>query len=299
MSGFFTLPRLALYAGLFVLLFAMLAACQGGGGSGLPEAAGRYPLKEKSISFDGERYSFYWADAAGQLHRVSTSDVKLQLGDENVLEITPSKEAVLHLKQEEPVTVEGRDQEGDFGSFWYPFLIGSMLSRGGGPVIVNNQPLPPEYRQPQHRFPPTDTFGRGDTIGGSVTTNGRPPDYSRMQPVGGSVAGQTGGTGGGNAVLGRSQQPAVAGGQAGGTGAGSAVLERSGSFRSGSQGYDAKVDSGQIKTINPSTGGSRVGAGSGALGGKPSISTGRSSAPSTSVRPSTGSTPKISTGRRR
>ena len=286
--------------GLILLLLStlILAAC--GGGSGLPTQPGRYTLKDKSISFDGDRYSFYWADATGALHRVQTDDVKLQLDEKNELEITSDKHAVLHLKQDEPVTVEGRDRQGDFGNFWYPFLIGSMLSRGSGPVIVNNPP--PEYRQPVYRYPPTDRFDRGDTIGGSVTSSApRPPDYNRMQPVGGAVSGQNNGAGGGNAAINKSEAASTSSGQSGGTGSGSAALNKTGSFRSGNQGYDSKVDTGSIR----STGGSSapsIDTGRSSSGTSPSITTGRgsSSAPSISTGSrSSGSTPKISTSRRR
>jgi hypothetical protein len=293
--------RLAL---VFLLLStALLAAC--GGGSSLPTQPGKYQLKEKSVTFDGDRYSFYWADATGALHRVSTDDVKLQLDEKNELEITPEKNAVLHLKQDEPVTVEGRDRQGDFGSFWYPFLIGSMLSRGGGPVIVNNQPPPREYRDATYRYPPTDRFDRGDTIGGNVTnTTGRAPDYSRLAPVGGTVAGQSGGTGGGNAATNKAELPTASSGQGGGAGSGSAAIDKAGSFRRGDQGFDAKVGSGQIRTVNPN--GPRVGGGASGSSQQPSISTSRpgdSSAPSVSTgrgsAPAPKSIPKITTGRRR
>lgn len=303
------LRRLALV--LLLTSTALLAAC--GGGSGLPTQPGHYQLKEKSVTFDGDRYSFYWADATGALHRVTTDDVKLQLDDKNELEVTPEKNAVLHLKQDEPVTVEGRDRQGDFGSFWYPFMIGSMLSRGGGgPVIINNQPAPREYRDPTYRYPPTDRFDRGDTIGGNVTnTTGRPPDYTRVAPVGGTVAGQAGGTGGGNAATNKAELPSAASGQAGGAGSGSAAIDKAGSFRRGDQGFDAKVDSGQIKTTNPS--GPRVGGGTSAIGDRdgaqPSISTSKPGAPRVDsptggssaprINTSRPSVPKISTGRRR
>jgi hypothetical protein len=298
------LRRLAL--ALLLLSTLILAAC--GGGSGLPTQPGSYVLKEKSVTYDGDRYSFYWADATGALHRVTSGDVKLKLDEKNELEITPDKQAVLHLKQDEPVTVEGRDRQGDFGSLWYPFLIGSMLSRGGGgPVIINNQPASPEYRDPTYRYPPTDRFDRGDTIGGNVTnTSAKPPDYTRLAPVGGTVSGQSGGTGGGNATINKAEQASAASGQAGGAGSGSAALDKSGSFRSGNQGYDSKVSSGQIRNVNPS--GPRVGGGASGDDGNPSISTSRSGSGSTSPpkvstgrgsAPSSGSLPKISTGRRR
>jgi hypothetical protein len=265
-------------AAFFLLpLLIVLGNCAGSANGGLPTAPGRYPLKERSVTFDGERYSFLWADAAGNVQRATTRDVKLRLDEQNLLEITDAKEAVLHLKQDEPVQVEARDQRGDFGSFWYPFLIGSMLSRG--PVVIN-QPAPREYQQPVYRYPPTNTFDRGDTIAGNATsTTNRPPDYSRLAPVGGAVSGQTGGAGGGNAATNKAETAPSAGGQAGGAGAGSAALNKSGSFKSGSQGYDATVP--------------KVGAGSSIGSSKTGPSVG-------SGRPSTGAKiPKISTGRKR
>lgn len=268
--------KLGRIAAISLLLSTLvLAACSGGGGGGgLPPAPGRYTLKEKAISFDGERYSFYWADPSGNLQRAHTSDVKLRVDEENYLEVTEGREAILHLRQDEPVTVEARDEQGDFGTFWYPFLIGSMLSRG--PVVIN-QPAPREYQQPSHRYPPTDRFGRGDTLTGSAaSTTNRPPDYSRMAPVGGAVGGQAGGSGGGNAATNRAETAPSAGGQAGGTGTGSAALSKSGSFRQGSQGYDAKV------------------------GRAPSIGAGRTGPSVGSGRPPTGAkAPRISVGRRR
>ena len=285
-----------LFVGLILLV--ILGSCDFSSAEGLPEAPGRYALKEKSVTYDGERYSFLWADAAGNLQRASTDDVKLRLGETNELEITAERDAILHLRQDEPVTVEARDQQGDFGSFWFPFIVGNVVGGGGGPA-------PGEYRQPTYRFPPTDRIGRGDTITGNATSEtARPPAYA---PVGGAVSGQSGGAGGGSAAINRSQSSSTVGGQAGGTGAGSAALNKSGSFRSGDQGYGSKVDSGQLAPITGRTE-PRVGAGSGARtgssgvgGSKPSISTGRGSAPSprTSSGGSSGRTPSISTTRRR
>lgn len=291
---------------LFLFAAPLWSVACGSANDGLPTQPGHYTLKEKSVSFDGDRYSFFWADGAGNLHRASTRDVKLSLGDANDLEIDANKNAILHLKQDEPVTVEGRDRQGDFGNFWYPFLIGSMLSRGGGggTVIVNNgTPLPPEYRQPTYRYPPTDSFDRGDTLVGNATNNrAAPPDYSRLPQVGGTVSGQSSGTGGGNAATNKADAGVASSGQTGGTGSGSAVLSKTGSFKSGSSGYSSKVDSGAIRPINGS-GGPSVGGGSGAgstgMGGtKPSISTGRGSSSSSapSISRSSGSAPRISTG---
>lgn len=301
--------RLPLILLLALVAPLLLAAC--GDTSGLPSQPGRYTLKEKSVSFDGEKYAFFWADGAGNLHQARSRDVKLRLDEDRYLEITADRAAVLHLTQEEPVTVEGRDRQGDFGNFWYPFLIGSMLSRqGSGPVIINNPP-PPEYRDPVYRYPPTDRFDRGDTISGNVAAS-RPstPDYSRLPQVGGTVAGQSAGTGGGNAATNKAEANTAASAQAGGTGSGSAVLNKSGSFKAGGQGYDSKVDAGEVKPVTGRSGplvgaGASRPSGSGSAssgsgtGSKPSISTGSSARAPSIGRSSGGSVPKISTGRRR
>jgi hypothetical protein len=276
--------RVALFLIVALVTPLLLAACGGGSSGGLPSQPGQYGVKEKSVSFNGEKYSFFWLDGAGNLHRAQTRDVKLKLGDKNQLEIAANREAILHLKQDEPVTVEGRDRQGDFGNFWYPFLIGSMLSRGGsGPVIINNPPA--DYRDPVYRYPPTDRFDRGDTISGNVaSTKPGTPDYSRLPQTSGTVAGQSGGTGGGNAATNKADASAAASGQSGGTGGGSAALNKSGSFKTGSQGFDSKVDAGSVSSVTGRTG--SLGAGD----SKPSVSTGK--APSIKA-------PKISTGRRR
>jgi hypothetical protein len=153
-----------------------------------------------------------------------------------------------------------------------------MLSRG---PMFGGGAIPADYGRPVHRYPPTDTFSRGDTIQGNATnTTNRPPDYSRMAPAAGSVSGQSGGAGGGNAATNRAATAPSSGGQAGGTGTGSATLAKTGSFKAGQHSYAAKS-------------GSRVGAGSAIGSGKTSPSIG-------SGKPATGAKmPRISVGRRR
>ena len=293
---------LAVLALLGVVLLAVLGSCGGSGSGGLPSAAGLYPLKERSVTFDGDRYSFLWADPTGNLHRATTRDVKLRLDEQNQLEITAAGDAILHLKQDEPVQVEARDKQGDFGSFWYPFLLGQVLGGGGGPIVVNQAP-PREYRDPVYRYPPTDRLDRGDTLTGNrPSTQPRAPEYD-LPPVGGAVSGQSGGAGGGQAATNRAESAGAVSGQRGGAGGGSAALNKSGAFKSGDRGYSSKVDSGELNPISGRTE-PRVGAGSGARSGggaatsKPQISTGRGSAPSPRVSSparSSGSTPRIST----
>jgi len=249
--------------GLILLLLAAFTLMACSGSSGLPAAPGTYQIKANSITYDGDAYSFLWADAAGTLTRARTDDIKLQLAEANVLEITANKEAILRLTQKEPVTVEGRDDQGSFSSFWFPFLAGQMLSRG--PVVVNQAPTSPELRQPVYRYPPTDRFDRGDTIQGSTSSTSR-----GRAPVSDAVSGQSGGAGGGNAATNRAASSgASVSGQSGGTGSGSAALNKSGSFRS---------DASTTGVNRPST-------------GIPSVSAPKVSAPKVSV-------PKVSIRRR-
>ena len=79
--------------------------------------------------------------------------------------------------------------------------------------------------QPAYRYPPTDTFGRGDTIQGS-TSSTRPltSDARKVSPVGDTVSGQSGGTGSGSAAS--SKGTTGTSGQAGGTGSGSAASSK-------------------------------------------------------------------------
>jgi hypothetical protein len=293
-GGCFTLLAIgAVVVGLIVVL----GSC--GGSVGLPGAAGRYPLKERSVTYDGDRYSFLWADPSGNLQRATTGDVRLQLDEQNLLEVDDAGDAILHLRQDEPITVEGRDGQGDFGSFWYPFLAGQVL--GGGPVVVNPSP-PREYREPVYRRPPSDSFDRGDTLTGSRASTRPNASDDDLEPIGGAVSGQSRGTGGGQAATNRAESATAVSGQRGGTGSGSAVINKSGGLKRGDRSYAARVDAGELKPISGRTE-PRVGAGSGAPSvdaatSKPRIGTGKGSAPpsrASSPAKSSSSTPRIST----
>ncbi len=169
-----------------------LVACN----RGLPVQPGQYTVHPGSIAWDGEKYSFLWSDAQGNLHRASGDDIKLAQGERTYLEIREkpgflglgrSTEAILHLRDDQPVTLYGRDRDGNFTSFWFPFLLGHVTA-GGGP--------PPTYH-----YPPRSSFDRGERLEGSITSDRpQPPDYRRLAPAPGTVSGQAGGTGGGTAA---------------------------------------------------------------------------------------------------
>ena len=272
----------ALVAALFVLSL-VTSAC--GSGSGAPAAPGQYAVQKDSIHFDGERYRLYWADTDGSLHHMDTRNLRLVRDpDRTYLEVPRSGDPILHLREDEPVSVDGRDREGAFSSPWFPFLLGTALGnlgggRGGQTVVINN-PAPGDRSYdpstPTYRYPPTGTFGRDDEMHGTVdTSKPQPPDYSRVPPAPYATSGKSSGTGGGTAASnkppgGATGVTSATSGQAGGTGGGSAASAKGG-FANGSQSYANREPSGS----------NNVGAGSrGVLGGK-SSSGGSSSRPST------------------
>ncbi|MBI2940604.1 MAG: hypothetical protein HYY04_09225 [Chloroflexi bacterium] len=212
---------------LAVVLGVAVVACAN---RGLPSESGSYDVKPNSITFDGRDYSFYWLDQGRQLHRALGSDVKMVEDERTYLEMRGG-EPILHLKADEPVVVQGRDRDGDFGSFWFPFLVGQAVGSLGRdrPVVVAPPPQPGETRQPTYRYPPTDAFGRNEEMRGSISNN-KPstPDYSRVQPAPNAVSGAAGGTGGGTAAT--NKRDAVSSSQSGGAGAGSAATNK-GTFR--------------------------------------------------------------------
>lgn len=236
------MKSLALVALVFVAILA--AAC---GGSGLPDKDGIYPVQSHSIVWDGDQYRFSWADSAGSLHQAKSKDLKLVQDDQTFLQVQ-NHNAVLHVVSTEPLSVIGQDSRGQYSDSWFPFLAGATL----GNVLSNS-------RSPGYYYPPTNTYGRGDQVDGSVTTTSpKPPDYSTVHtppnavhPATGSVAGQNSGTGGGNAAtnkLGGSSNSngsaASVGGQAGGTGNGSAAGNKAGSGTSSQSGGSTAPKSG-------------------------------------------------------
>lgn len=231
-----------------------LTACSGGGDSGGPRAPGQYEVQKNSVRYDGSRYQLMWSDTDGSVHQMQARNLKMVRDEQRTYLDVPSGggDAILHLRQDEPVTVEGRDRQGDFASPWFPFLVGAALgssfgNRGGGGTVIINQPAPGESRSydprtPTYRYPPTDSFGRGDELHGTVDSS-RPqtPDYSKVAPAPYATSGQSAGTGGGTAATnkspGSSSTTSGAGnatsGFSGGTGSGSAASGKGG-FKSGS-----------------------------------------------------------------
>lgn len=267
-----------------LLLAISLLATACGSGGGAPSSPGNYPVQTNSVHFDGDRYELYWADPGGSLHRMQTHNLRLvQDPSSTFLEVPQGGgDPVLHLRHDEPITVEGQDHQGAFSSPWFPFFLGATLGssfggggRGGQTIIINN-PAPGESRSydtstPAYRYPPTGSFGRDDELHGSLdSSKAQTPDYTRVQPAPYATTGKASGTGGGSAA---SNKTGVTSGaanatsaQAGGTGGGTAASNKGG-FASGSQSYSSS-----------GSGGSSVGAGSkGALPsnqGKPSTGTG-------------------------
>jgi hypothetical protein len=226
--------------------------------SGMPTQPGQYDVQKNSVHFDGERYELYYADSAGQLHQLQTHNLKMVRDpDRTFLEVPQGGgDPTLHLREDEPITVEGRDQSGAFSSPWFPFFVGTMVGntlggRGQGTVIINN-PAPGESgtygpNTPTYRYPPTGSFGRDESLHGSLdSSKPQAPDYSKVQASPYATTGQTSGTGGG--VAASNKAPSVSG----------SAASSKGGFASGSQAYSAPKGTG---------GGSGLG---GAVNSKPS-----------------------------
>src|SRR5919201_5149160 len=151
--------------GVLFVLSLLVTACGPSTGGG-PSAPGSYDVQKNSVRFDGERYDLFWADQSGTLHEMQTRKLRLARDPERTyLEVPSSGDPILHLREDEPITVEGQDRQGGFSSSWFPFLLGTALGsqlgggRGGGTVIIN-QPAPGERGSydpstPAYRYPPT------------------------------------------------------------------------------------------------------------------------------------------------
>jgi hypothetical protein len=287
----------AVLAALFVLSF-VLSACSAAA-DGAPSQPGQYDVQKDSIRFDGDRYQLFWADQNGTLHQMDTRKLRLVRDpDRTFLEVPQSGDPILHLREDEPITVEGQDRQGAFSSPWFPFLLGTAVGnvfggRGGnGQTVIINNPAPGETgsyspNTPAYRYPPTGSFGRDDELHGSLdTSKPAPPDYSKVQPAPYATTGKSSGTGGGSAASNKSPgsgagaggglagNSSATSGEAGGTGGGTAASSKGG-FRSGSQSYsnsgDGSSSSGGSKSVGAGSNGALSGGGStGGTGSKPS-----------------------------
>ncbi len=135
------MQRLNILFAALLALSVITSAC-GSSGSGAPTTPGQYSVQKDSVHFDGDRYQLYWADSSGALHRMDTHNLRLVRDpDRTYLDVPQSGDPVLHLREDEPVTVEGRDQQGAFSSPWFPFLLGATLGNafGGGRVVAQVQ----------------------------------------------------------------------------------------------------------------------------------------------------------------
>jgi hypothetical protein len=290
LSRFATSRRLCFLLASLIVLSLITGAC-GPSSTGVPSTPGEYSVQKDSIRFDGDRYQLYWADNNGSLHQLDTHNLQL-VRDPNrtYLEVPQGGgDPILHLREDEPIAVQGQDRQGGFSSPWFPFLLGATLGNafggrgfgGGGQTIVINNPAPGERgtfdpSTPTYRYPPTGTFGRDDTLQGSLdSSKPQVPDYSKVQPSPYATAGKASGTGGGAAASSKSSSSSglssATSGQSGGTGSGVAASSKGG-FANGSQSYSAHT--------------SGLGAGSSGLLGGASSSTGSSG----TGKPSSGST---------
>jgi hypothetical protein len=235
---------------LALLCVLLLVACN----RGLPNGSGEYPIQSQSVNFDGHDYSFYWASPDGALHHAQGDDFKLVQDERSFLEVNGGT-PVIHVKADEPIAVRGRDREGGFSSWWFPFMLGYAM---GGPNLFNPMPVPQTgtpSTTPAYRYPPTDTFARGDSLHGSeTTTRNSPPDYRKVQPAPYAVSGQNGGTGGGAAAT--NKAPAPVAGQSGGVGSGSAATDKGAATTSGQSGGVGSGSAASDKSAAPAGAGS-------------------------------------------
>jgi hypothetical protein len=236
----------------------LVAACAGPANHDFPRAAGEYPLQTHTVAFDGREYSFAWIAPDTSIHQAKGPDVQLVQDERSYLSVgqgTP----VLHLTPDEPIAVRGKDRDGAFTSSWFPFFLGYALA-SSGPLMGGPAPT-----QPGYRYPPTDTFSRGDTLhGAESTTRAAPPDYSKVKPAPNAVSGQNAGTGAGAAASNRDTNAAVSG-QSGGAGSGAAASDK-GSAVSGQSGGGGTGDAASNKGQTTTGGGASAapGGGSGA-----------------------------------
>jgi len=200
---------------LLLVLLVVLAGCN----SGMPTQQGEYQLQQDTVTWDGSQYRFAWIDSDASVKWAEGDDVQLVQDERTYLEMRDGK-PVIHLTADTPVKVLARDRGGDFASSWLPFAVGTMIGR----QTANNQPA--------YRYPPADTFGRGDTLRGSTTSTRPQTSGPRISnPIGDAVSGQAGGTGGGSAAS--SKGTGAVSGQAGGTGSGSAASSKGSSSGGG------------------------------------------------------------------
>ncbi len=286
--------RLSLVLAALFVLSVVTSAC-GPASDGRPSAPGQYSVQKDSIHFDGDRYQLYWADTGGSLHHLDTHNLRMVRDPERTfLEVAQGGgDPILHLREDEPITVQGQDHQGGFSSPWFPFLVGAAVGnafgggfggRGGsGQTVIINNPAPGERSYgpgtPTYRYPPTGSFGRDEELHGSVdTSKPAPPDYSKVQPAPYATTGKASGTGGGAGASNKSPAaPAgttagvtsAVSGAAGGTGSGSAASSKGG-FANGTQSFANRAPGGSAHIGAGSRGVLNGGGSSGGTSNKPS-----------------------------
>src|SRR5437763_15294877 len=103
--------RLSLFFALLFAVSLITSAC-GAAGTGAPSSPGQYSVQKNSVHFDGDHYQLYWADNNGSLHRMDTRNVRLVRDpDRTFLEVPQSGDPVLHMREDEPITVDGQDNQ--------------------------------------------------------------------------------------------------------------------------------------------------------------------------------------------
>src|SRR5258707_14134004 len=139
-----------------LLALSLFASACSGGGNGAPSTPGQYSVQKDSVHFDGDRYQLYWAANNGSLHQLDTRKLRMVRDpDRTFLEVPQGGgDPVLHMREDEPITVQGQDHQGAFSSPWFPFLVGAAVGnafgggfggfggRGGGQTGILHNPGP-------------------------------------------------------------------------------------------------------------------------------------------------------------
>src|ERR1700731_4238843 len=105
-----TLRSLSILFTALLVLSLFTSACSGGDGA--PSSPGQYSVQKDSVHFDGDRYQLYWADNNGSLHHLDTRNLRLVRDpDRTFLDVPQSGHPILHMREDEPITVQGQDHQ--------------------------------------------------------------------------------------------------------------------------------------------------------------------------------------------
>jgi hypothetical protein len=211
-----------------LLIAASLAACSGAGSppaacgygsgaaaqplsqevrSGLPSAAGTYPLQPNTLSRDGQGVYHFLLQSGSGSSQASVSRLRLApQSNSDVLEVPATGDPILHLRSQASIPLCERG--GSYYGAWRPFYGGI-----GG--------LGPAYYDP-----PSRAVSTGSTVDGSHISSAPSSPGDRTVGAPHTVSGRAGGTGSGSAA-------SIKSGAGTSGGDGGAAAAKSGGFSGG------------------------------------------------------------------